>query len=101
ARISGNGNKFLKSDINYVKMIEFSSFDDVDTIKNDLENGNIMILNAQKLLKCKTTSVLELKRTIDALKGHCGRLGGSIARLGDNMLILTPNAYIRINRLNN
>ena len=39
----------------------------------------------------------ELKRAIDQLRHSCKELGGSIGRIGDRLLIITPNPYIRIN----
>ncbi|KKM14455.1 hypothetical protein LCGC14_1705970, partial [marine sediment metagenome] len=37
-----------------------------------------------------------LKRCIEELKAFLREIGGSLGRLGDNYLILTPNAHIKI-----
>ena len=75
-------------------MMEFGSLNDIEPIQRNLKNGNIMLLNTEKLLKSR--SILELKRVIDQLRGSCNELGGSIGRVGNNFLILTPSPFIRI-----
>ncbi len=80
----------------YIKMGGFDSLKEVETIKNNLEEGNIMILDTEQLLQNNQTSILELKRAIEQLRGYCKELGGSIGRIGDKFLIITPNPYIRI-----
>lgn len=87
-------NKYPKSGVSYIKMINFESLNDVEKIQRDLQDGNIMVVNTEKLLQ--TRSILELKRAIDKLRGSCQGLGGSIGRIGDQFLIITPNPYIRI-----
>ena len=83
------------SSISYIKMRDFRTVADVELIRKDLLDGNIMVLNAEHLLE--SNSVLELKRAIDQLRGSCKELGGSIGRIGDRLLIITPNPYIKIN----
>ena len=80
----------------FVKMYEFQSLRDVNTIMNELADGNIMILNAEPLLAHETNSMLEVKRAIDQLRGYCREVGGDIKRLGDYMLVVTPNHQYKI-----
>ena len=85
---------YSRPNVSYIKMMEFSSLNDIEPIQRNLKNGNIMLLNTEKLLKSR--SILELKRVIDQLRGSCNELGGSIGRVGSNFLILTPSPFIRI-----
>jgi SepF-like predicted cell division protein (DUF552 family) len=87
-------NQYPKSGVSYIKMINFNSLNDLEMIQRDLQEGNIMVLNTEKLLDSR--SILELKRAIDKLRGSCQDLGGSIGRIGDQFLVITPNPYIRI-----
>ncbi|MHA1820728.1 MAG: cell division protein SepF [Promethearchaeota archaeon] len=82
--------------IYYIRTMDFSTLDDVKEIIENLKKGYIMILNAKPLLNQTTSSVLELKRSIEQLRGFCNELGGSIGRLGEDMLIITPDSKIRI-----
>ena len=83
-----------RSNVSYIKRMDFRSLADIESIQRNLKNGNIMLLNTEHLLKSR--SILELKRAIDQLRGSCTELGGSIGRLGNNFLILTPSPFIRI-----
>ena len=87
-------NHYPKSGVSYIKMINFDSLKDLEMIQRDLQEGNIMVINTEKLLESR--SILELKRAIDRLRGSCQDLGGSIGRIGDQFLVITPNPYIRI-----
>jgi SepF-like predicted cell division protein (DUF552 family) len=77
-----------------IKKFDFSSLDQVEQIKNELLNRKILIINAQDLLK--SVDVTRLKRGIEDLKMFLRKNGGSMARLGDQYLIMTPNSYIKI-----
>jgi SepF-like predicted cell division protein (DUF552 family) len=79
-----------------IKRYKFSSINQMDDIKKQLMGRNILIINAQEILDSGKIQILELKRLIDELKSFVKELGGSIARLGDQYLILTPNSYVKI-----
>ena len=79
-----------------IKKYKFKSLDQMDDIKKQLMGRKILIINAQEILDSGGIQILELKKIIDELKSFVRELGGSIARLGDQYLILTPNSYVRI-----
>lgn len=91
-----NLSKNPKSSTSYIRMMDFNSLEDVDMIKEELNERNVMILNVNNLLNSNNNSILELKRAIDQLRGYCRQLGGSIGRIGENLLIVTPNSDIRL-----
>jgi len=77
-----------------IKKFDFSSLDQVEQIKKELMNRKILIVNTQDLLK--SVDVTKLKRGIEDLKIFLREKGGSMARLGEQYLIMTPNSYIKI-----
>ncbi|MBY9006162.1 MAG: cell division protein SepF [Candidatus Lokiarchaeota archaeon] len=79
-----------------IKIYDFYSPKQLDDIKKQLMNRKILIIDAKKILENKNLNILELKRLIDDLKVFLSEVGGSLGRLGDQYLILTPNSYIKI-----
>ncbi|TFF63416.1 MAG: cell division protein SepF [Promethearchaeota archaeon] len=79
-----------------IKKYKFSSLNQMDDIKKQLMGRKILIINAKEILDSGKIQILELKKIIDELKSFVRELGGSIARLGDQYLILTPNSYVKI-----
>ncbi len=77
-----------------IKKYDFSSLDQVEEIKKQLLGKRILILNAKDLLK--NIDITKLKRGIEDLKSFLRENGGSMARLGDEYLILTPNSWVKI-----
>jgi len=77
-----------------IKKFDFSSLGQVEQIKKELMNRKILIINAQDLLK--SVDVTKLKRGIEDLKIFLRENGGSMARLGEQYLIMTPNSYVKI-----
>jgi SepF-like predicted cell division protein (DUF552 family) len=66
----------------------------MEDIKKQLLNRKILLINTKELLE--KTEVSELKRSLEDLKSFLRENGGSIGRLGNQYLILTPNAHIKI-----
>jgi len=77
-----------------IKKYDFSSLEQVEEIKKQLLGKRILILNAKDLLK--NIDITKLKRGIEDLKSFLRENGGSMARLGDEYLILTPNSWVKI-----
>lgn len=94
--INSDGTNRKSYDTYYVTRSKLKSLDDIEKIKMDLERGYILILDASDLLKSNTLSVLELKRAIDQIRGFCKDMGGSIGRIGEEFLVITPDSSIKI-----
>jgi SepF-like predicted cell division protein (DUF552 family) len=77
-----------------IKKYNFNSLEQVEEIKKELLGKRILILNAKDILQ--NIDVTQLKRGIEDLKSFLRDNGGSMARLGDQYLILTPNSYVKI-----
>lgn len=80
----------------HIKKYRFNSLEQVQEIKNQLLGRKILILNAQDILEKSKGKISELKNAIEELKSFVRENGGSIGRLGDQYLILTPNSHVRI-----
>ena len=77
-----------------IRKYDFSNLDQVKDIKKQLLGRRILILNAKQVLE--NSDVSEIKSGIEEIKAFLKEKGGSMGRLGDHYLILTPNAHIKI-----
>ncbi len=80
----------------FIKKYDFKSLEQIHDVKRQLMARKILILNLKELLQDKTVPVEVLKSTIDELKLFLNQNGGSIGRLGEFYLILTPNSNVRM-----
>ncbi len=79
-----------------IKKFDFTSIDQLIDIKQHLMGRKILIVNAQELFENKKIPLEVLKNTIDDLKAFLRQNGGSIGRLGEYYLILTPNSNVKM-----
>ena len=77
-----------------VRKYDFTNLNQVEDIKNQLLKRKILIINAKEILE--NVDVSKLKRGIEDLKSFLRENGGSMGRLGDHYLIMTPNAHVKI-----
>ena len=76
----------------YVKSITMRTLQNIQEIVQELKTGNIVISNIKPII---TNNPAEAKRAIDQLKGMCKGLGGDIAGVGEDRLLLTPS-FVKI-----
>ncbi|TFF97590.1 MAG: cell division protein SepF [Promethearchaeota archaeon] len=79
-----------------IQKFDLTSLSEIKDVKTKLMDRKILILNVKELLKKKEFQVLELKAAIDELKSFLSKNGGSMGRIGEHILILTPNQHVRI-----
>ncbi|MHA1271923.1 MAG: cell division protein SepF [Promethearchaeota archaeon] len=79
-----------------IKMYKLTSTTQIREIKDLLLKNNVLIINAKEILEDNAITIEELKDMIDELREFIAKYGGSIGRIGDQYLILTPNVHIRI-----
>jgi len=70
----------------YVKPVALEQQEDLVQIKNELAQGNIVLMNIKEMSKRPNT----LKSIVDDLKAHVEKLNGDIARIDDEKILLTP-----------
>jgi len=63
------------------------SLEDVDEIKREVKSGNILILKVTPLAK---KSLDDVKRAVVELHEFTQQIGGDIARLGEERVVITP-----------
>jgi SepF-like predicted cell division protein (DUF552 family) len=76
----------------YLKALPLRDLEDVDAIKREVKEGNILILKVSPLAK---KSVDDVKRAVSELLEFTQGVGGDIARLGEERVVITPSS-IRI-----
>lgn len=65
---------------------------DVEVIKHELNLGNILILKITPLAR---KNVEDVKKAVDELSGFTQSIGGDIASLGEERVVIVPN-FVRI-----
>jgi len=76
----------------YLKALPLRALEDVKVVKNEVESGNILILRITPLAK---RSVEDVKQAVNELCEFVEHVGGDIARLGEERVVVTPSS-IRI-----
>ena len=71
----------------YVKALPLQELDDVESVKSEVKAGNILIVRVVPLAR---KSVEETKLAITELTDYVKSLGGDIARLGEERIVITP-----------
>ncbi len=70
-----------------VRSLDLTAVVDVQTVANELRDGNIVILNISPLMNENPS---ELKRAVDQLRGIANDVGGDVGRLSESRVIATP-----------
>ena len=81
-----------KNPITYIKAVPLKNPDELTKLKDEIKNGNILIV---KITPLAMKSIEQVKGAIDELKTYCESMGGDIARLGEERIVLTPQ-HIKI-----
>ncbi len=76
----------------YLKALPLQNLDDVDVIKREIKAGNILVIRVTPLAK---KSVDDVKRAVSELSEFIQLVGGDIARLGEERVVMTPS-FVRI-----
>jgi SepF-like predicted cell division protein (DUF552 family) len=71
----------------FLRALPLRSLDDVKTVKNEIESGNIIILRITPLAK---KSVEDVKTVVNELCDFVAQIGGDRARLGEERVVITP-----------
>ena len=71
----------------YLKAITLRDSSDISNIKNDAKKNMILILRVTPLAQ---KDIKELRRVIEQLYTYVQSVGGDIARLGEERVVITP-----------
>jgi len=73
----------------YLKAMPLKTLADVEVIKHELKLGNIIIL---KITPLAVKSVEEVKNAVNELTAFTKTVGGDIASLGQERVVIVPNS---------
>ncbi len=76
----------------YLKALALHSLGELDGIKSEVKTGNILIIRVGPLAE---KSVDDVKRAVGELCEFTEQIGGDIARLGEERIVLTPS-FVRV-----
>ena len=76
----------------YLKAMPLRELFDIENIKNEVKNGNIIILRVTPLA---SKSIEDVKTSVNDLYEFADSIGGDIARLGEERVVICPKT-IRI-----
>jgi SepF-like predicted cell division protein (DUF552 family) len=71
----------------YLKAMPLRDLSDLETIKNEVKNGNILILRITPLA---SKSIEDVKHAVNELYEFAESIGGDIARLGEERVVICP-----------
>ena len=71
----------------YLKALTLRDITDITSIKEDIKNDMIIILRVTPLAQ---KDVEELRKVVEDLYSYVQSLGGDIARLGEERIVITP-----------
>lgn len=73
----------------YLKALPLRALEDVDVVKREVKDGNILILKVSPLAK---KSIEDVKKAVSELLEFTQLVGGDIARLGEERVVVTPSS---------
>jgi len=84
-----SGSETFQEDVckTYLKAIPLRDLSDIVDIKSEIQNGNILILRITPLA---SKSVESVKSAVNELYAFAESIGGDIARLGEERVVLCP-----------
>ena len=71
----------------YLKAMPLRELTDLDAIKTEVKNGNILILRITPLA---SKSIEDVKHAVNELYEFAESIGGDIARLGEERVVICP-----------
>jgi SepF-like predicted cell division protein (DUF552 family) len=71
----------------YLKAMPLRDLSDLETIKNEVKKGNILILRITPLA---SKSIEDVKHAVNELYEFAESIGGDIARLGEERVVICP-----------
>jgi len=71
----------------YLKAMPLRDLADLENIKSEVKNGNILIL---KITPLANKSIPDVSKAVDELYQFAESIGGDIARLGEERIVVCP-----------
>ncbi|MHA1775310.1 MAG: hypothetical protein DRO88_05095 [Promethearchaeia archaeon] len=80
----------------YIRKLELQDQRDLKHISENLAKNRILFVQTRLFFEQHQHDLITLKNTMNKLKQICMRHGGSVGRIGDDILVLTPNDQIKL-----
>ncbi|WP_457557664.1 hypothetical protein [Candidatus Harpocratesius sp.] len=80
----------------YIRKLDLQDQRDLKQISDNLAKNRILFVQTKKFFEHHQNDLITLKNTMNQLKQICLHHGGSIGRVGDDILVLTPNPNIKL-----
>lgn len=80
-----------------IKAQKLCDLTDLIRIEQDLLSGYLIFLQMKDFFNKFDQDIVTLKETLDKMRDLTLRNGGNIARIGDEFLVLSPNASYQLN----
>jgi SepF-like predicted cell division protein (DUF552 family) len=71
----------------YLKAVPLRDLADLENVKNEVRSGNVLILRITPLA---SKSIDDVKRAVNELTEFAESIGGDIARLGEERVVVCP-----------
>ena len=71
----------------YLKAMPLRDLSDIEEIKNEVKNGNVLILRITPLA---SKNIADVKSAVNELYEFAESIGGDIARLGEERVVMCP-----------
>jgi len=72
----------------FLKAMPLRALSQLETVKNEVRSGNILIL---KVTPLADKSIEDVKRAVNELCEFAESIGGNIARLGEERVVISPH----------
>jgi len=82
-----NRDKEENTEKTYLKAMPLRDLADLESIKNEVKSGNILILRITPLA---SKNIEDVKRAVNELYEFAESIGGDIARLGEERIVICP-----------
>ena len=69
---------------------------DISQIENHLKLGKILFIETSKFFAKFKNDIPTLQQTIQRIHSVSSQIGGSIGRVGPDVLVVTPNGWVEI-----
>jgi SepF-like predicted cell division protein (DUF552 family) len=77
-----------------IKRLQLEDTKDITTIETDLKAGKILFIDTARFFTKYQQDITICRQIIEKMQTMTRRVGGSLGRIGENTLILSPYSHI-------
>jgi SepF-like predicted cell division protein (DUF552 family) len=80
----------------YITKLDLRDERDLQQIARNLAQNRILFVQTKLYFEQHRDDLITLRNTMNQLKHICQKKGGSLGRIGDDILVMTPSPQIRL-----